>query len=69
MTGMNPVSAHFDSGQALHMLLSTYCQMDLPLLTGMHFPWFENRKQVLIRYCRNPSYSECFAGKTFDLYS
>lgn len=41
MTGMNPASAHFDSGQALHMLLSTYCQMDLPLLTGMHFPWFE----------------------------
>ncbi len=69
MTGMNPVSAHFDSGQALHMLLSTYCQMDLPLLTGMHFLWFEYRKQVLNRYCRNPSYSECFAGKTFDLYS
>jgi hypothetical protein len=69
MTGMNPVSAHFDSGQALHMLLSTYCQMDLPLLTGMHFLWFEKRKRVLNRYCRNPSYSECFAGKTFDLYS
>ena len=51
------------------MLLSTYCQMDLPLLTGMHFLWFENRKRVLNRYCRNPSYSECFAGKTFDFYS
>ncbi|CAI8786717.1 hypothetical protein EMIT0194P_190031 [Pseudomonas serbica] len=36
--GMIPASAHVDSGQALHMLLSTYCQMDLPLLTGMHFP-------------------------------
>ncbi|MNG21215.1 hypothetical protein D3C84_1055550 [compost metagenome] len=69
MTGMNPVSAHFDSGQALQLLLSTYCQMDLPLLIGMYFPWFEYRKRVLNRYCRNPSYSECFAGKTFDFYS
>lgn len=69
MTGMNPASAHFDSGQALHMLLSTYCQMDLPLLTGMDLPWFGKRKRVLNRYCRTPSYSECFAGKTFDLYS
>jgi len=39
MTGMIPTSAHFDSGQALHMLLSTYCQMDLALLTGRSFPW------------------------------
>jgi hypothetical protein len=37
--GNNPASAHFDSGQALHMLLSTYCQMDLALLPGMYFPW------------------------------
>jgi hypothetical protein len=66
---MNTASAHFDSGQALHMLLSTYCQMDLPLLTGMNFPWFGYWKRVLNRYCRNPRYSECFAGKTFDLYS
>ena len=69
MTGMNPASAHFDSGQALLMLLSTYCQMDLPLLTGMNLPWFGDRKRVLNRYCRNPCYSLSFAGKTFDLYS
>jgi len=43
--------------------------MELPLPTGMNVPQSGQWKRVLNRYCRNPSYSECFAGKTFDFYS
>jgi hypothetical protein len=67
--GNEPRLSALRLGPSAPLLLSTYCQMDLPLLTGMHFLWFENRKRVLNRYCRTLSYSECFAGKTFDLYS
>jgi len=41
------VSAQFDSGQALYMQLSTYCQMDLPRLTGMYAPWSVLAEQAI----------------------
>lgn len=49
---------------AVHLLPDGSCAADRDVR-----PVVEQRERVLNRYCRNPSYSECFAGKTFDFYS
>jgi len=51
------------------MLLSTYCQMDLPLLTGMYFPWFEYRKRVLNRTAATLATLNASQEKPLNLYS
>ena len=49
-------------GQALRMLLSSYAGWTLALATAMLLRGRDLRKQVLNRYCRTLSYSECSAG-------
>jgi len=58
----HPVSAHVYPDQALRMQLSSYAGWTLALATATPLHGREQRKQVLNRYCRTLSYSECSAG-------
>ncbi|CAI8892055.1 hypothetical protein EMIT043CA1_30395 [Pseudomonas brassicacearum] len=58
----NAASAHVYRARRSVLLLSSYAGWTLALATATPLRGRDVRKQVLNRYCRTLSYSECSAG-------